>query len=333
LQLIYADWGRQQLADLNATPPRKTPEAASRYLLTYLAKHLEAVDTPTADFMPLVEDGWRRAKERLSGTGGFAADVRAAWDACRRGGPVAHIGEQWRCVLTLSSIQSLGQNIPGPLLVQLVRHGQLSASEARHFLELKGPDEKAVTALAEIAVVLAERDEAQQAQEFYGATLALAARDRDNKSHCELLGAALDTLGDHSLWAGIAERRRRALAEALAAARAIGDEGSRARALAAVAPQLTDPAQLAEALAAARAIGHEGSRAEALAAVAPQLTDLADADRAPLSAALLDEAAQIPRHRCLEVVESSAALTAAIGGEDAVAALARAIRDTAAWYP
>ena len=64
------------------------------------------------------------------------------------------------------------------------------------------------------------------------------------------------------------------LAEALAAAHAIGDEGSRSAALAALAPQLGEhPALLAEALAAARAIGDEGSRSAALAALAPQLAE------------------------------------------------------------
>ena len=65
------------------------------------------------------------------------------------------------------------------------------------------------------------------------------------------------------------------LAQALAASQAIGDERSRAEALAALAPQLTGEARqqaLAQALAASQAIGEEGHRAEALAALAPQLT-------------------------------------------------------------
>ena len=50
------------------------------------------------------------------------------------------------------------------------------------------------------------------------------------------------------------------IAEALAAAKAIGDEGYRARALGSLAPHLP-PDQIAEALAAATAIGDEGYRA------------------------------------------------------------------------
>ena len=55
---------------------------------------------------------------------------------------------------------------------------------------------------------------------------------------------------------------------ALASAKAIGDPGARAWALAAVAPHLA-PEQVGEALAAAKAIGDEYFRAQALAALAP----------------------------------------------------------------
>jgi hypothetical protein len=64
--------------------------------------------------------------------------------------------------------------------------------------------------------------------------------------------------------------------EPLSAARAIGDEAERVRALAALAPQLPESRRvevLAEALSAAQAIGHEYWRAQALAALAPQLPE------------------------------------------------------------
>ncbi len=60
------------------------------------------------------------------------------------------------------------------------------------------------------------------------------------------------------------------MGEALAAARAIGDESDRAQALAALAPHL-DPQHLGEALTAARAIKSKSARAQALAALAPRL--------------------------------------------------------------
>ena len=57
-----------------------------------------------------------------------------------------------------------------------------------------------------------------------------------------------------------APERDQALSQALEAARAIGDEGTRAGRWAALAPHLTPPL-LGPALEAARAIGSEGSRA------------------------------------------------------------------------
>ena len=83
--------------------------------------------------------------------------------------------------------------------------------------------------------------------------------------------AALAVLAPHL---GPTERNR-ALREALEAARAIEDEESRSAALAALAPHLTPQERdrvLAEALAAARAIKYEGDRSAALAALAPHLT-------------------------------------------------------------
>src|SRR4051812_37984505 len=66
------------------------------------------------------------------------------------------------------------------------------------------------------------------------------------------------------------------LAEALAIARAIGDDGDRAQALGALVPRLLEAEQagvLVEALAVARAIGGDWSRARALSALAPHLPE------------------------------------------------------------
>jgi hypothetical protein len=78
---------------------------------------------------------------------------------------------------------------------------------------------------------------------------------------------------------GLAQAEREEAAQrGLAAAQAILDEENRARALGALAPQLTGIAReqaLAQGLAAAQAIEDEESRAQGLAALAPQLTDVA----------------------------------------------------------
>ena len=96
--------------------------------------------------------------------------------------------------------------------------------------------------------------------------LAYARQVPDAAQRVQAFSRLLPRLSEHE--------RDQALRQALEAARAIGDEGSRARALAALAPHLTPPSATrpGQALEAARAIGDEGSRARALAALAPHLT-------------------------------------------------------------
>jgi len=60
----------------------------------------------------------------------------------------------------LSSIKSIGTNIPGALLVELVKDGTLSPRQAPHYAELKGPTEDSVKGLAQIAVALASNPRA-----------------------------------------------------------------------------------------------------------------------------------------------------------------------------
>ena len=145
----FADWGRRHLAALNSGEIK--PEDASRYLLLYLPQHLECAGASVSDFMTMVEDGWRRAWEDLDGgPRGFSDAVRSVWLRLRKDGEDAHLGAQWRCALTLSSIRSLGQNIPGELLGAAVQHGVLSPTQAVHYARLKGVGET-VEDLARIA--------------------------------------------------------------------------------------------------------------------------------------------------------------------------------------
>ncbi len=145
----FFTWGRDHVDKLNAkNGPRKLqPEQASRYALNHYADHLAMVtDTATIDdYMVMVEDGWRLAKERHDGgPAGFAANVRTAWSACRRESPIADLGAQWRCALVLSSLKNMGANIPGPLLVELVKDGNLTPQQAKYYAELKGAVMEAV---------------------------------------------------------------------------------------------------------------------------------------------------------------------------------------------
>jgi hypothetical protein len=84
------------------------------------------------------------------------------------------------------------------------------------------------------------------------------------------------------------EARQQALAEGLAAARAIKSEWGRAEALAALAPQL-EADLLAEGLAAARAIGDERYGTQALSALVPHVEgELLNRVRAALAQCLWD---------------------------------------------
>ncbi len=114
--------------------------------------------------------------------------------------------------------------------------------------------------------------------------------------------------------------RDQALREAVAAARAIGDERSRSRALAALAPRLAPTERdqaLREALEAARAIGNEGSRSAALAALAPRLT-------APLLGEALEAA------RAIRDEESRSAALAALAPRLAPTERDQALREAVA---
>jgi hypothetical protein len=125
------------------------------------------------------------------------------------------------------------------------------------------------------------------------------------------------------------------LAEALQAARAIGDEGARSRALAALAPHLPE-GLLAEALQAARAIGDEGARSGALAALAPHLATLPRPDLARLWAETLPVLAARTRRGPLAELRSLTPVLVALEGRNAPTELgetAQAISDVGRWWP
>ena len=127
--------------------------------------------------------------------------------------------------------------------------------------------------------------------------------------------------------------RQAVLVEALATAKAIGDEASRSTALALMAPDL-DLAQreavLAEATAAAKAIRRELPRCYSLAALVKHASV---AEGRELMQPLLDTVATVARSAALQAAESAAALTHNLGGETAVADLRSAINDVCRWYP
>jgi hypothetical protein len=139
------------------------------------------------------------------------------------------------------------------------------------------------------------------------------------------------------------EEQRAALGEALAAARTVSHEPSRAQALSALASDLTPPL-LCEALAAARAIGDEDSRALALSGLAAYLpreeqravwgealaAARAIGDEDSRALALSGLAAYLPREEQRAALGEALAAARAIGDEDS---RAQALSDLASHLP
>jgi hypothetical protein len=255
----FAEWGKAHLKDLNSG--LIAPQEASAYLLQNLPWHLKSAKASPEDFMMMVEDGWRRAWERFEGgQRGFANAVQTAFVALREDEADPRIGARWRCALTLSSIKSLGQNVPPELLLAAVERRALTIRQAAYFADLMGPSKGSVRLLAGLAA--AAKGDAKLREELLIPAFAAAKAIGDKGSRAQALAALAPHLPP--------EQRQQALNEALAGAEDIHPQKYRARALAALAPQLP-PDLLGEALAAAKAIGDPRERAVALAALAPRL--------------------------------------------------------------
>jgi hypothetical protein len=279
----FLDWGRDVVRRLNSgeLPTDDAPD----YLLFYHREHLGVTRAPLTDFMALVEDGWRRAREgREGGPRGFAADVGAAWAWARTlddGTPEGlsrSLPGQLRCALVLSSLASIGGNIPQALLTAAVRERLLSLPQALHFTSFLDPGQRC-HALGALAPHLPEGERAA----VLAQALAAARGSADGNGRAGLLAALALHLPE-----GL-------LAEALAAARDIADGGGRAWVLAELAPRLPEgerAAVLAEALADARGSARGGRSAWVLAALAPHLPE---GERAAVLAQALADARGIAR--------------------------------------
>src|SRR5262249_52569952 len=124
-------------------------------------------------------------------------------------------------------------------------------------------------------------------------------------------------------------------AEAVQAARAIGDEWACAHALAGLAPRLP-PELLAEALQAARAIRDGRARARALAGLAPRLAALPRQHLASLWTDTLHLLAKHTRPDLVAALRALAPVLVALAGPDPGAELAevpQAVLDVARWWP
>jgi hypothetical protein len=133
----FAGWGKAHCAALN--DGQLTLREISIYCLQFLPEHLKQACASPGDFMMMVENGWRVAWEDFEGgQRGFCSAVQAAFAALRTDHADFRIGARWRCALTLSSMKSLGKNVPVTLALAAVDKGVLTIRQAAHFAEFEG---------------------------------------------------------------------------------------------------------------------------------------------------------------------------------------------------
>jgi hypothetical protein len=244
----FLRWGLKVLSALEEGT--LAPEACPAYLTTYFGQHLSHAEAPVENFMRLVGLGWLRAwRASEGGYRGFSQDVRRAADAIeeRAGGD----GDRWtwrlRCHLVMSSISSIGSQIPGWLVTECVKTGKLTWRQGLYWLEQQG-----------------------NSDELRG-TLELIASQTSKVEALVALARELPQTGD----------RTDGLAEILRVTCSIDSEWARADALQGMALCLPE----VDALRAALAMSSDEQRAKVLTPLAPRVQHalLAEALRAELT--------------------------------------------------
>jgi hypothetical protein len=303
----FAQWGCDILHQLDHG--QLPPARVSPYLLQSLTQHFVDVDAPATEFMSLVEEGWLRAWETFEGGyRGFSRDVERVREIVAQkpaaGQPVC--AWQIRCRLVQSSLASVGSSVPPELLVECVKHGVLSLSQALYLLQYQSSFSRleALTALAP-RLPVPSLEQALQDARAIGDTWV---RVRAVTALAPWLPAALleqalqdaRTIGDQQVWVRavtkLTPRLPEAqwtgvLKEALQTAQGIYSASERAGALTDLAPLLPEAQRagvLEQALQIARAIGDVRKRARVLTGLAPLLPE---AQRA----GVLEEALQTAR--------------------------------------
>ncbi len=263
----FLAWGREVLQGLKegTLPPKKAAERHP-YILQYYTAHLARAERPLEDYLPLIHThAWAEAWHALEGSyGGYVSDVGKVWEKAKgvneavtgRGEPASVLGVELRCALIEASVRSLAANIPVALLVNLVKYGVWSGTQALTYARQMPDPKQRAEALANLAPHLPPG--------LLPDALDAARQLLDPKQRAEALTALTPHLPDSD--------RGAALSKALHAARSIDHPYLRARALADLAP-LLPPNLLPDALEAARQIPDDpyGSRAHALANLAPHL--------------------------------------------------------------
>lgn len=200
---LFLAWGGDTISALNAEG--LAPEETPSYLLQYYVHHLEESNAAVEQFSTLVDDGWRRAWEARDGSfQGFTNDVRLVWRAIKReplsGDATASHQAQLvsagvRCALCMSSVWSLGVNIPASLLQACLKRKIITPRQAIHFADLQDNLHARGRSFTAIAPVLQGEE---RSQAFNGAITVIG-----RMTHSTLQKELLTTLVLHaepSLW-------------------------------------------------------------------------------------------------------------------------------------
>ena len=264
-------WGAETVRYLNegVLPPQQ----ASRYLLDHYPQILIANKQPADAFIDLVSDGWRRAwAVREEGNLGFRADVLKAFKAFK-----AHhlqFAQQFRCVLCLSSIASLGSNYPSELLRLSLEKKMLDPGRVLNLVRQKQDPADRQEALLEVMVLLPHRYESE--------ALEIAREFADAQQRAETLVHVARHLSS--------EMQEEVYRDGVDAALFINDHKERADMLVGLAPTLPDAMKTKAfrgALEAAQKIDSKKDSAKQLADILPDLPPELEVEgfRSALSAA------------------------------------------------
>ncbi|MFN6493611.1 hypothetical protein [Nostoc sp. DedQUE03] len=172
-------------------------------------------------------NGWYEAREKLGQTAGYITDISRAWELtqtnCNELTQPQVVGWQCRYALITASVNSLAANIPGKLLVALVKKHLWTPEQGLAYALQKPEPKEKVEALAELVNYLPPNLKKLALSEALEAALAI----QDEWSRAQALSALADKLPDVLL------------PQALEAALAIQSERFRAQALSALASGLS----------------------------------------------------------------------------------------------
>ena len=338
------------------------------YIHAHLSWHLEQADWDDELYALLREEtlegrnGWYEVRERSGQIAGYLGDTTRAWQLAHEAfqqqqSPIA-IGLQCRYALITASLTSMAENIPETLVIALVQERLWTPAEGLVYAQYAPNPAQKASELAKLATYLPPKllQEALAAaraigsESFQALALAQLARRLAELGHPAEALAVARAIGNESAQAQAltvqaltevaghmaAPEQAALLQEALAAARAIRGESSRAQALTEVAGHVAAPertALLQEALAAARALGDESSRAQVLTELARRLAELPCLNIYLLWQETLPMIATRSRAQFLADLLALEPVLSSLGGEQALGETVSAIQDVCRWWP